>query len=693
MLKPYHDREKTPSDAADQTVGPVVSSVAVSVEVASPPNISDCRQRPEEPLPTFVAHMLGEFRKLKTPPPQQEQIDVIWKHALEKYRLVLYGTPMPSAMDLLLRAHELHAVHTPRSRTTTVRDQVLSHVEDMASTSHWNTPFRGKVNLYGHAFDATLDTSASLSAVCLAVVSNLPGGMTHMKSWSSPPVQLADGAPCCPLGLIWLSLGFMGQRFYQRFAVFENLFSPGVLGMDFLMRSSVTLHVPSRTVVLGEVLPPSEEVEVNEAAIDMDQKCMLTELLESFGVLFDDHLGHTSLVEHEIDTGNAKPVHLAPYRTSPAKNELIESQIKDMLRDGIIEPAAGPWAAKVVIVPKSSGEPRFYYSYLPELFHVRDAAFASPRMAKRNVQSAVVSDLPGGLTRMKSWSSPPVQLADGAPCCPLGLIWLSLGFMGQRFYQRFAVFENLFSPGVLGMDFLMRSSVTLHVPSRTVVLGEVLPPSEEVEVNEAAIDMDQKCMLTELLESFGVLFDDHLGHTSLVEHEIDTGNAKPVHLAPYRTSPAKNELIESQIKDMLRDGIIEPAAGSQSSAETDESSEDVLIPLEQLITFFHRKKTEISSRMDDPQLFFEHLEDHGLISEDLYQKVIKMKSMDRRQKAVYTVLKSLEKEPNKIKEFWSCVFKEHIMQKYPFLRSLQSSLNKSFLLSQNLPWVEKPTRN
>ncbi|KAK2836339.1 hypothetical protein Q7C36_014208 [Tachysurus vachellii] len=67
--------------------------------------ILDRRQMPAEPLPTFVAHMLGEFRKLKTPPPQQEQIDVIRKHALEKYRLALYGTPMPSAMDLLLRAH------------------------------------------------------------------------------------------------------------------------------------------------------------------------------------------------------------------------------------------------------------------------------------------------------------------------------------------------------------------------------------------------------------------------------------------------------------------------------------------------------------------------------------------------------------------------------------------------------------
>lgn len=75
--------------------------------------ILDRVQMPDEPLPTFVAHMLGEFRKLKTPPPQQEQIDLIRKHVLEKYRVALYGTPIPSVVDLLLRAHELHAVLGP----------------------------------------------------------------------------------------------------------------------------------------------------------------------------------------------------------------------------------------------------------------------------------------------------------------------------------------------------------------------------------------------------------------------------------------------------------------------------------------------------------------------------------------------------------------------------------------------------
>lgn len=75
--------------------------------------ILDRVQAPHEPLPTFVAHMLGEFNKLKSPPPAQEQIELICKHSLEKYRVALYGAPIFSVMDLLLRAHELHAVLGP----------------------------------------------------------------------------------------------------------------------------------------------------------------------------------------------------------------------------------------------------------------------------------------------------------------------------------------------------------------------------------------------------------------------------------------------------------------------------------------------------------------------------------------------------------------------------------------------------
>lgn len=60
-----------------------------------------------------------------------------------------------------------------------------------------------------------------------------------------------------------------------------------------------------------------------------------------------------------IDTGDAKPINLPPYRTSPAKKCLIEEQVQQMLQDGIIEPSTGPWAAPVVIINRPDADPRF----------------------------------------------------------------------------------------------------------------------------------------------------------------------------------------------------------------------------------------------------------------------------------------------------------------------------------------------
>lgn len=260
-------------------------------------------------------------------------------------------------------------------------------MEDPTSSSYWSTPFTVKVNLRGQVLDATIDTGASLSAVQADIIQNHGGLKGRIQPWTSPPLKLADGGACQPVGLTWLAFGFMGQRFYHRFVIVPRLSSTLVLGMDFMLRASVSIHVPSRTVVMGdnplfmEYLDSGADYEsedslmlmevpsstlhdkIEEACLSTAGKKQLADLIGSFPDLFDGHLGHTTLAEHSIDTGNAKPIHLPPYRTSPAKKQLIEDQIKKMLHEGIIEPATGPWAAPVVMVQKPCGEPRFCVDY------------------------------------------------------------------------------------------------------------------------------------------------------------------------------------------------------------------------------------------------------------------------------------------------------------------------------------------
>ncbi|KAM9434999.1 uncharacterized protein Hap1MRO34_002728 isoform 1-T3 [Clarias gariepinus] len=108
--------------------------------------------------------------------------------------------------------------------------------------------------------------------------------------------------------------------------------------------------------------------------------------------------------------------------------------------------------------------------------------------------------------------------------------------------------------------------------------------------------------------------------------------------------------------------------------------------------FFHCKKTEMSC-MEEPHVFLTQLRDHDLVPEELYKKVIKMKCKDRTQ-GVYQILDWLEKERGQcVKLFWSCVFKNHILQKYSVLRMLRTSLqNGSYKADTELLDEQKLTK-
>ncbi|XP_076866337.1 uncharacterized protein LOC143517559 isoform X2 [Brachyhypopomus gauderio] len=111
---------------------------------------------------------------------------------------------------------------------------------------------------------------------------------------------------------------------------------------------------------------------------------------------------------------------------------------------------------------------------------------------------------------------------------------------------------------------------------------------------------------------------------------------------------------------------------------------------EELIRFFHCKKTEMSC-IEQPNTFLNQLRDHNLVTEKLYKKVRSMKCKERKKEGVYEVLDRLEKErSDSVKVFWRCVFRDHILQKYPVLRVLRNSLmDGSFKYYDKLPNAEE----
>ncbi|KAI3370527.1 hypothetical protein L3Q82_025289 [Scortum barcoo] len=134
------------------------------------------------------------------------------------------------------------------------------------------------------------------------------------------------------------------------------------------------MPLPATEVTFPPAQPPS--METKQAIDDLyDRSCegleegqrlQLRELLDLFSDIFaakDEDCTHTSLVQHNIDTGNAHPICLHPRRLPLTKRALAEQKIKEMVEAGIIEPSTSPWAAPVVLVKKKDDTWRFCVDY------------------------------------------------------------------------------------------------------------------------------------------------------------------------------------------------------------------------------------------------------------------------------------------------------------------------------------------
>lgn len=91
-------------------------------------------------------------------------------------------------------------------------------------------------------------------------------------------------------------------------------------------------------------------------------------------------LGRTDMVEHEVDTGDTKPICLPPRRIPISQRQTIEKEFKKMLEDDIIEPSSSPWASPILLVTKKDGSIRFCIDYRQLNSVTRKDAYPLPRI-------------------------------------------------------------------------------------------------------------------------------------------------------------------------------------------------------------------------------------------------------------------------------------------------------------------------
>ena len=102
----------------------------------------------------------------------------------------------------------------------------------------------------------------------------------------------------------------------------------------------------------------SKEPPLISDTLNKEQTDQLQNLLKHFSSVLQSKPGRTSVVQHVIEVGEARPVRLVPYRIPHAYRKVVQEELAEMLEAGIITPSSSAWASPIVLVDKKDGSLR-----------------------------------------------------------------------------------------------------------------------------------------------------------------------------------------------------------------------------------------------------------------------------------------------------------------------------------------------
>lgn len=93
--------------------------------------------------------------------------------------------------------------------------------------------------------------------------------------------------------------------------------------------------------------------------LSTEQKSEILTLINHFSCLFQDVLSRTTVAQHDIDVGNAKPIKKHTYRVNPVKREIMKREEEYLLQQGLAVPSYSPWSSPCFLRTKPNGSPCF----------------------------------------------------------------------------------------------------------------------------------------------------------------------------------------------------------------------------------------------------------------------------------------------------------------------------------------------
>lgn len=196
-----------------------------------------------------------------------------------------------------------------------------------------------------------------------------------------------------------------------------------------------------------------DEPEVGKQ-LSSSQRETLKKLISEFPDVWRGSPGRTSWVGHKIDTGNASPIRLPPYRLPQAYRDEIYQELVEMKKGGVIEPSVSDWSAPIVPVRKKDGSLRLCIDYRRLNSISKADAYPMPRIEELIDQLGQARYI-STLDLEKGYWQVPVSKADrpktAAFSTPFGLFQFNVMPFGLRGAP--ATFQRLMDDVTAGLDF------------------------------------------------------------------------------------------------------------------------------------------------------------------------------------------------------------------------------------------------
>lgn len=161
-----------------------------------------------------------------------------------------------------------------------------------------------------------------------------------------------------------------GDDFLLTFYVvpYETISVEVIIGRDIIEQANlnfsqegVTIYKKLETDFLAHINIPEDSQADIEAIPDAETKNRVKKLI----IDYRPKKCKTTGIKLKITLKDEKPIFQRPRRLALPEKKIVEKQVEEWIRDGIIEPCSSEYASPVVVVKKKDGSPRVCIDYRP----------------------------------------------------------------------------------------------------------------------------------------------------------------------------------------------------------------------------------------------------------------------------------------------------------------------------------------